>query len=55
MFKVHMLPSSFLQTLYMVTTWIGYFGLLTTFSPSFMWVLILRGLVGAGLAGSPQR
>nr|XP_022345747.1 putative transporter SVOPL isoform X3 [Crassostrea virginica] len=41
-------------TLYMVTTWIGYFGLLTTFSPSFMWVLILRGLVGAGLAGSPQ-
>lgn len=41
-------------TLYMVTLWIGYFGFLTTFSPSFMWVLILRGLVGAGLAGSPQ-
>ncbi|XP_061197259.1 putative transporter SVOPL isoform X1 [Saccostrea echinata] len=41
-------------TLYMVTMWIGYFGFLTTFSPSFIWVLILRGLVGAGLAGSPQ-
>ncbi|KAK3084315.1 hypothetical protein FSP39_011490, partial [Pinctada imbricata] len=41
-------------TLYMVTLWIGYFGFLTTFSPSFVWLLILRGLVGSGLAGSPQ-
>lgn len=41
-------------TLYIVTVWIGYFGLLTTFSPSFIWILILRGMVGAGLAGSPQ-
>ncbi|XP_060075851.1 putative transporter SVOPL [Ylistrum balloti] len=41
-------------TLYMVSLWIGYFGLLTTFSPSYVWILILRSLVGGGLAGSPQ-
>ncbi|OWF42245.1 putative transporter SVOPL [Mizuhopecten yessoensis] len=41
-------------TLYMVSLWIGYFGLLTTFSPSYIWILILRSLVGGGLAGSPQ-
>ncbi|WAR02619.1 SVOPL-like protein, partial [Mya arenaria] len=41
-------------TLYMVAIWIGYFGLLTSFSPSYTWVLILRGLVGGGMAGSPQ-
>ncbi|XP_045173106.2 putative transporter SVOPL isoform X2 [Mercenaria mercenaria] len=42
------------KTLYMVALWIGYFGLLTSFSPSYTWVLILRGLVGGGMAGSPQ-
>ncbi|XP_052799993.1 putative transporter SVOPL [Mya arenaria] len=42
------------KTLYMVAIWIGYFGLLTSFSPSYTWVLILRGLVGGGMAGSPQ-
>ncbi|XP_052214568.1 putative transporter SVOPL isoform X12 [Dreissena polymorpha] len=41
-------------TLYMVAIWIGYFGLLTSFSPSYKWILILRGLVGGGMAGSPQ-
>lgn len=41
-------------TLYMVSMWIGYFGLLTTFSPSYTWILILRSLVGGGLGGSPQ-
>ncbi|XP_076108162.1 putative transporter SVOPL isoform X1 [Mytilus galloprovincialis] len=41
-------------TLYMVTFWIGYYGLLTTFSPSYYWILFLRCLVGGGLAGSPQ-
>ncbi|KAL4224126.1 hypothetical protein ACF0H5_017579 [Mactra antiquata] len=42
------------KTLYMVAFWIGYFGLLTSFSPSYVWILILRGLVGGGMAGSPQ-
>lgn len=31
-----------------------YFGLLTSFSPSYAWILILRGLVGAGMAGMPH-
>ncbi|CAL1534353.1 unnamed protein product [Lymnaea stagnalis] len=41
-------------TLVMITLWIGFFGFLTTFSPSFAWILILRGLVGFGMGGSPQ-
>ncbi|GFO09028.1 synaptic vesicle 2-related protein, partial [Plakobranchus ocellatus] len=40
--------------LVMVTLCIGYFGLLTTFSPSFGWMLFLRGMVGVGMGGSPQ-
>ncbi|XP_063720368.1 synaptic vesicle 2-related protein-like isoform X2 [Symsagittifera roscoffensis] len=31
-----------------------YFGALTAFSPNFYWVLVLRGLTGAGIAGAPQ-
>ncbi|KAH9518620.1 hypothetical protein Btru_005805 [Bulinus truncatus] len=41
-------------TLMMVTLWIGYFGFLTTFSPTYSWIVILRGLVGVGMGGSPQ-
>ncbi|KAH3736462.1 hypothetical protein DPMN_043030 [Dreissena polymorpha] len=35
-----------------VVVW--YFGLLTSFSPSYFWLLLLRGLVGAGMAGMPH-
>ncbi|XP_075261107.1 synaptic vesicle 2-related protein-like isoform X2 [Convolutriloba macropyga] len=31
-----------------------YFGALTAFSPSYGWILILRGLTGVGIAGAPQ-
>lgn len=40
--------------LLMVTLCIGYFGLLTTFAPNYGWMLVLRGLVGVGMGGSPQ-
>ncbi|KAK3606569.1 hypothetical protein CHS0354_041539 [Potamilus streckersoni] len=42
------------KTLIIISVWIGYYGFLTTFSPSYAWILILRGLVGGGMAGSPQ-
>lgn len=31
----------------------GLFGLVSAFSPSFVWMLILRGLLGFGIGGSP--
>lgn len=31
-----------------------YFGALSSFAPVFVWLLILRGLVGFGIGGSPQ-
>lgn len=34
--------------------WISYFGLLTSQSPNYYWVLILRGLVGCGFGGGVQ-
>ncbi|XP_071094452.1 putative transporter SVOPL [Haliotis cracherodii] len=42
------------MTLFIVVVWIGYFGMLTSASPSYTWILILRSLVGAGMGGSPQ-
>ena len=33
---------------------IGYFGFLATFSPTYGWMLLLRGLVGCGMGGSTQ-
>ncbi|XP_055861503.1 putative transporter SVOPL [Biomphalaria glabrata] len=41
-------------TLIMVTVWIGFFGFLATFSPTYSWIVLLRGLVGVGMGGSPQ-
>lgn len=31
-----------------------YFGILSAFSPTFIWMLILRGMVGFGIGGAPQ-
>nr|KAG5696862.1 hypothetical protein BaRGS_035272 [Batillaria attramentaria] len=31
-----------------------YFGILSAFAPSYLWLLILRGLVGFGIGGAPQ-
>lgn len=31
-----------------------YFGFLSAFSPTFIWILVLRGLVGFGIGGAPQ-
>lgn len=31
-----------------------YFGVLSAFAPSYIWLLILRGLVGFGIGGAPQ-
>ena len=46
--------SLFSQSLLFSTLWTGYFGLLTTFSPSYLWMVMLRGLVGAGVSGLVQ-
>ncbi|KAK7481536.1 hypothetical protein BaRGS_00027185, partial [Batillaria attramentaria] len=34
--------------------WVAFFGVLTTFSPVYIWLLLLRGLVGVGMGGIPQ-
>ncbi|XP_046340133.2 synaptic vesicle 2-related protein-like [Haliotis rufescens] len=31
-----------------------YFGILSAFAPTYIWLLILRGLVGFGIGGAPQ-
>lgn len=41
-------------TLVAAALWICYFGLLTSQSPNYVWVLILRGLVGTGFGGAVQ-
>ncbi|XP_041816100.1 synaptic vesicle 2-related protein [Chelmon rostratus] len=34
--------------------WTLYYGLLSSFSPVYGWLLVLRGLVGFGIGGAPQ-
>jgi MFS family permease len=41
-------------SLILSTFFLFYFGALSTFSPIFIWLLILRGLVGFGIGGAPQ-
>ena len=41
-------------TLLWTSAFLGYFGVLTAFSPSFRWVLFLRFLVGFFIGGVPQ-
>ena len=43
-----------LQIMMMASIWILYFGLLTAYSPNYPWMLVLRGLVGAGFGGAVQ-
>ncbi|XP_068183844.1 synaptic vesicle 2-related protein-like isoform X2 [Antennarius striatus] len=35
-------------------SWILFYGLLSTFSPGYGWLLVLRGLVGIGIGGNSQ-
>ncbi|XP_053375836.1 putative transporter SVOPL isoform X2 [Mercenaria mercenaria] len=43
------------RNILLLASWlVWYFGLLTSFSPSYAWILILRGLVGGGIAGMPH-
>ncbi|KAI3388215.1 hypothetical protein SNEBB_006316 [Seison nebaliae] len=40
--------------LVLFTLFTFYYGLLSAFAPTLIWVLILRGLVGVGIGGCPQ-
>ena len=40
--------------LILCTLFTFFFGALSAFSPIFMWLLLLRGLVGFGIGGAPQ-
>lgn len=40
--------------LILCSTFTFYYGLLSAFSPNYIWMLILRGLVGVGIGGVPQ-
>ncbi|KAK2188310.1 hypothetical protein NP493_136g03000 [Ridgeia piscesae] len=41
-------------SLTMSAAWAVYYGLLSTLSPRYAWLLILRGLLGVGVGGVPQ-
>jgi len=41
-------------TLILTALFLSYFGFLTTFSPSFGWVVFIRFLVGFFIGGVPQ-
>nr|CAB3266744.1 synaptic vesicle 2-related protein [Phallusia mammillata] len=40
--------------LILCVVWTFYMGLLSSFSPTLVWILLLRGLVGFGVGGVPQ-
>ena len=43
-----------LKCLILCTLFTFYFGALSALAPIFIWLLILRGLVGFGIGGAPQ-
>lgn len=42
-------------TLWIVMFLMGWFGILTSFAPSYGWLLFLRTLVGGAACGTTQR
>ena len=59
MFTVHVLLLdliiiSLIQALVLCSLFTFYYGILSAASPSYLWILILRGLVGFGIGGAPQ-
>ncbi|CAH1230704.1 SVOP [Branchiostoma lanceolatum] len=40
--------------LFFAAVWILYFGILSAFSPTYIWIVLLRGIVGFGIGGVPQ-
>ncbi|XP_063971726.1 synaptic vesicle 2-related protein-like [Lytechinus pictus] len=40
--------------LIIASAWIFYFGVVSSFAPTFGWILVMRGLVGVGVGGVPQ-
>ncbi|ELU05355.1 hypothetical protein CAPTEDRAFT_170750 [Capitella teleta] len=43
-----------LTIMMIASVWICYFGIMTAFSPNYVWILILRCLVGMGFGGAIQ-
>lgn len=46
--------SILLQALTLCSVLLFYFGILSSMSPNYIWLLILRGLVGFAIGCSPQ-
>ncbi|XP_072042991.1 synaptic vesicle 2-related protein-like [Amphiura filiformis] len=42
------------KCLIMVGFWMFYFGILSSFSPNYIWMLVLRGITGMGIGGAAQ-
>ncbi|XP_078679986.1 synaptic vesicle 2-related protein-like isoform X3 [Branchiostoma floridae x Branchiostoma belcheri] len=40
--------------LFFSAVWILYYGILSAFSPTYIWIVLLRGIVGFGIGGVPQ-
>ncbi|ELU01298.1 hypothetical protein CAPTEDRAFT_214808, partial [Capitella teleta] len=49
-----MLPRFSLQALILSALWALYYGLFSSITPGYIWLLILRGLLGFGVGGVPQ-
>eukprot|EP00058_Branchiostoma_floridae_P026392 XP_002611883.1 hypothetical protein BRAFLDRAFT_83090 [Branchiostoma floridae] len=40
--------------LFLCAVWIFFYGILSAFSPTYIWIVLLRGIVGFGIGGVPQ-